>query len=155
VARHLLNMVFSSLRKLLPACDAPKLQQRPGLTVTLTSTLNRKRWRCSKSKSLCSWQSVNQSVLVSSPFWGSWPDSTCVPGLTITVLVTWGAPSDEGAGLSCVWSLSLSFDPVRLCMSAFNCLGQIPNYGYALSDISMTTDHTETWTQTFHLRNKV
>jgi hypothetical protein len=30
----------------------------------------------SKSKSHYSWRSVNQSVLMSSPFWGSWPDFT-------------------------------------------------------------------------------
>jgi hypothetical protein len=29
----------------------------------------------SKSKSVYDWQSVSQYVLVSSPVWGSWPDS--------------------------------------------------------------------------------
>jgi hypothetical protein len=66
-------------------------------------------WIALKSKSHYSWQSANQSVLVSSSFWGSWPDVTYVTGLTLTVSVSWDAPFDEGAGLSFVWSLSLSF----------------------------------------------
>jgi hypothetical protein len=48
-------------------------------------------WSCfkSKSKSHCDWRSVSQSVLVSSPLWGSWPD--IYYSLTVTVLSLWGA----------------------------------------------------------------
>jgi hypothetical protein len=62
-----------------------------------------------KSKSHYSWRSVNQSVLVSSLFWGSWPDSTLSQVWLLRSFVSWDAPSDEGASLSFVWSLSLSF----------------------------------------------
>jgi hypothetical protein len=55
-----------------------------------------------KSKSHYSWRSVNQSVLVSSPFWGSWPDFTLSQVWLFRSFVSWGAPSDEGAGLSFV-----------------------------------------------------
>jgi hypothetical protein len=46
-------------------------------------------------------QSVNQSVLVSSPIWGPWPDIYYC--LTVTVLLLWGSLSDERMGLSFVW----------------------------------------------------
>jgi hypothetical protein len=45
-------------------------------------------------------QSVSQSVLVSSPIWGSWPDIYYC--LTLTVFLLWGALSDDRTGLSFV-----------------------------------------------------
>jgi hypothetical protein len=60
---------------------------------------NESFWK-SKSKSHCDWQSVSQSVLVSSPIWGSWPDIYYC--LTVTVVSMWGALSDERTGLSFV-----------------------------------------------------
>jgi hypothetical protein len=49
---------------------------------------------------------VGQSVLVSSPIWGSWPDINYC--LTIIVLSISGAPSDERSGLSFVtWTASV------------------------------------------------
>jgi hypothetical protein len=54
----------------------------------------------SKSKSHYNWESLSQSVLVSSPIWGSWPDiSYC---LTVTVLSLWGTLPDKQMGLSFV-----------------------------------------------------
>jgi hypothetical protein len=53
----------------------------------------------SESKSRYDWRSVSQ-VLMSSPFWFSWPD-VCYC-LTVTVVSLWGAPSDERSGLSIV-----------------------------------------------------
>jgi hypothetical protein len=53
-------------------------------------------------------RSVGQSVLVSSPFWGSWPDINYC--LTITVMSMSGAPSDKRSGLSFVlvtWTASV------------------------------------------------
>jgi hypothetical protein len=45
-------------------------------------------------------QSVSQSVLVSSPIWGSWPDIYyCLTGI---VLLSWGALSGKRTGLSFV-----------------------------------------------------
>jgi hypothetical protein len=51
-------------------------------------------------------QSVSQSVLVSSPFWESWPDYSLVWWL-LRSLSSWDALSDERVGLSFVRSLSL------------------------------------------------
>jgi hypothetical protein len=92
------------------------------MVVAVTDSLTAQAWttKTLHSKSHYSWRSVNQSVLVSSPFWGSWPDSTYVTGLTVTVLVSWGAPSDEGAGLSFVWSLFLSFVQLYICRPTIN-----------------------------------
>jgi hypothetical protein len=45
-------------------------------------------------------QSVSQSVLVSIPIWDPWPDIYYC--LTVTVLLLWGALSDERTGLSFV-----------------------------------------------------
>jgi hypothetical protein len=56
----------------------------------------------SKSKSHCDWWSVSQSVFVSSPAWGSWSDIYYC--LTITVLLLWGALSDDT--LASLYSLS-------------------------------------------------
>jgi hypothetical protein len=53
-----------------------------------------------KSKSRYDRRSVGQSVLVSSPIWGSWPNIYC--WLTFTLLSMSGAPSDERSGLSFV-----------------------------------------------------
>jgi hypothetical protein len=54
----------------------------------------------SQSKSHSDWWSVSQSVLVSSPSWGSWADiSSC---LTVTVVFIWCALSDDRTGLSVV-----------------------------------------------------
>jgi hypothetical protein len=75
---------------------------------------------CIWSKSHYSWRSVNQSVLVSSPFWGSWLDSTSSQVWLLRSFVSWGAPSDEGAGLSFVWSLSLSFVQLYICGPTIN-----------------------------------
>jgi hypothetical protein len=47
-------------------------------------------------------QSVSQSVLVSSPIWGSWPDIYYC--LTVTVLSLWGTLSDERTVLSFVFA---------------------------------------------------
>jgi hypothetical protein len=70
------------------------------LSIELQLQLNSK----SESKSHCYWrlvgrsvsQSVSQSVLVSSPIWGSWPNIYYC--LTVTVLLLWGALSDERTG---------------------------------------------------------
>jgi hypothetical protein len=53
---------------------------------------------CQLTKSLYFRRSVGQSIMVSSPIWGSWPDiNYCV---TVTVLSISGAPSDDRSGLS-------------------------------------------------------
>jgi hypothetical protein len=49
-------------------------------------------------------QVVSQSVLISSPIWGSRPDIYYY--LTVTILFLWGALSDERADLSLSESLS-------------------------------------------------
>jgi hypothetical protein len=49
-------------------------------------------WIISKSKSHCDWLLVSQSILVSSPIWGPWPDIYYC--LTLTVLFLWGALSE-------------------------------------------------------------
>jgi hypothetical protein len=46
-----------------------------------------------KSKSHCDWRSVNQSVLLSSLIWGSWPDIHYC--WTVIDLLLWGALSGE------------------------------------------------------------
>jgi hypothetical protein len=56
-----------------------------------------------KSKSHCDWRSVSQWVLVSSPIWGSWPDINYYR-LTVTVLLLWGALSDERTSMSFVYA---------------------------------------------------
>jgi len=61
-----------------------------------------------KSKSHYSWWSVNQSVLVSSPFWGLWPDFTYVTGLIVSVLCLVGRPIRR-VGVSVICLKSLSF----------------------------------------------
>jgi hypothetical protein len=54
----------------------------------------------SESESRCDRRSVGQSVLVSSPIWGSWPEvKNC---LTVRVFLKSCALSDEGSGLSFV-----------------------------------------------------
>jgi hypothetical protein len=52
---------------------------------------------------------VSQSVLVSSPIWGSLPDIYYC--LTVTVLLLWGALSDERTGLFFVSKLTLNCVP--------------------------------------------
>jgi hypothetical protein len=69
-----------------------------------------------KSKSHYRWRSVNQSVLAS-----SWPDSVLSQVWLLRSFVSWGTPSDEGAGLSFVWSLSLSFVQLYICRPTINC----------------------------------
>jgi hypothetical protein len=64
------------------------------------TTLIHYSWSKSKSKSHCDWRSVSQSLLVSSPMWGSWSDIYYC--LTVTVLFLWGALSDERTGVSFV-----------------------------------------------------
>jgi hypothetical protein len=59
----------------------------------------------SESESRCDRRSVGQSVLVSSPIWGSWPEVKYC--LTVVVFLKSGAPSDEGSGLSFVIVLQL------------------------------------------------
>jgi hypothetical protein len=53
-----------------------------------------------QSESRCDLRSVGQSVLVSSPIWGSLPEVKYC--LTVRVFLKSGAPSDEGSGLSFV-----------------------------------------------------
>jgi hypothetical protein len=67
-----------------------------------------------ESESHCDWRSVNLSVLVSSPVWGSWPDSSYC--LTVTVLSLGGgaALSDERLGLS-FFSLSAVISQLSIC----------------------------------------
>jgi hypothetical protein len=62
-------------------------------------------------------QSVSQSVLVSSPVWGSWPDIYYF--LTATVLFLWGALSDESR-VFCVLSLPLGTDHTENTASIIN-----------------------------------
>jgi hypothetical protein len=57
-------------------------------------------------------RSVGQSVLVSSPIWGSRPDINYY--LTVTVFFMSGAPSDERSGLSFVFFFLVSLGGVRL-----------------------------------------
>jgi hypothetical protein len=62
----------------------------------------------SESESRYDRRSVGQSVLVSSPIWGSWPDINYC--LTVTVVSISGAPSDDRQGLSSVlvtWTASV------------------------------------------------
>jgi hypothetical protein len=60
-------------------------------------------------------QSVSQSVLVSSPTWGSWPHISF--SLTVTVLSLWGALSDERTDLSFVRVIvSSNKSVVRICI---------------------------------------
>jgi hypothetical protein len=64
----------------------------------------------SESESRYDGRSVGQSVLVSNPIWGSWPDINY--SLTVTVFSVSGAPSDERSGLSFVlvtWTASVHF----------------------------------------------
>jgi hypothetical protein len=61
-----------------------------------------------ESESRYGLRSVSQSVLVSSPFWDSWPDLFFIKTIAAFVLLG-GALSDEGAGLSFVGSLYHDF----------------------------------------------
>jgi hypothetical protein len=54
--------------------------------------------RIRRSKSHYDRRPVGQCVLVSSPIWGSWPDTNYY--VTVTLLSISGAPSDERSGLS-------------------------------------------------------
>jgi hypothetical protein len=79
-------------------------------TLAILSMWGRPLWRedgsviyCCQSHIATDGQSVSQSVFVSSPIWGSWPDIYYC--LTVTVLFLWSALSDERTGLSCCWLL--------------------------------------------------
>jgi hypothetical protein len=80
----------------------------PADPLNLWLTTNFTDWLTRKSKSLYDRWSVDQSVLVSSPIWGSWPDINFC--LTFTVLSMSGALSDKRSGLSSVlvtWTASV------------------------------------------------
>jgi hypothetical protein len=65
------------------------------------------RWL--RSKSFYNWLSVSRSVLVSSPpLLDPWPDFKSRPDCHC-LFFTWSSHSDEGAGLSFVTNLSLSY----------------------------------------------
>jgi hypothetical protein len=88
------------------------LTNSAGLKVKFKVTLRPKTSR-SKTKSFYDRRSVGQSVLVSSPIWGSWPDINFC--LTFTVLSVSGVPSDERSKskfLLLPWLYSLGSDHI-------------------------------------------
>jgi hypothetical protein len=72
----------------------------------------------SKSKLCYDWLSVSQYVLMSSPFWFSWPD-VCYC-LMITVVTLWVALSDERSGLSAALFTHLSVHIWLFTFQMFN-----------------------------------